>query len=219
MAQLIHDIEWGDPILPVVHDREWEAELKAQGSTVHDALTRVSRSHWIRKAYVDWRKVEITQIPNRLLHIGGLVVSQENACRYCYGVARSMMRVFGYSEKLINHIEREMQLAELDEKDSAFIQFCRNLARSNPRPAKAERDKLIALGFTPLTVAEMAFFITSHCFLNRVSTFISAPPQVFLERLSSHFRLKTVLSQPLGLRQRICLLPPSGQKRGQSTPR
>jgi alkylhydroperoxidase family enzyme len=100
-------------------------------------------------------------------------------------MARSQMRLFGYSEKMISNIEREMQLAELDGKDRLFIQFCRNLARSNPRPPKADRDKLISLGFTPLAVSEMAFHIANQCFINRVATFISSPPMYKIEKFST----------------------------------
>jgi alkylhydroperoxidase family enzyme len=183
MAKLINEIEWGEPILPRVQDPEWEAEVEAELGTVPDLMTRVSRSHWLRKACLTWERIPVTEMPVRLRDIGALVTAQENACRYCYGVARSQMLLFGYSEKMISHIEREMQLAELNEKDRSFIQFCRNLARSNPRPAKADRDKLIRLGFSQLAVSEMAFLITNHCFYNRVATFISCPPMHKLEKL------------------------------------
>ncbi len=187
MAQLINDIEWGEPTLPIVHDPEWEAEVKADIGRVPDLLMRVSRSPWLRKACLKWARYPVTEFPKHLGDIGALVTAQENACRYCYGVARSQMRVFGYSEKMISNIEREMQLAEMDEKDRTFIQFCRNLARSNPRPPKTDRDKLIRLGFTPLAVSEMVFHITNHCFINRVATFISGPPMYKFEKLSTSF--------------------------------
>ncbi len=187
MAQLMNEIEWGEPILPSVEDPEWEAKVKAEMGTIPDLMTRVSRSRWLRNACLRWERLPVKEIPVRLAEIGALVTAQENACRYCYGAARAQMQVFGYSKKMINQIEREMQLAELDEKDRSFIQFCRNLARSNPRPAKADRDKLIRLGFTPLAVSEMAFLITNHCFYNRVATFISCTPLHKFENLAGSF--------------------------------
>jgi len=187
MADKDKNMEWSDPILPVIKDTEWEAEVKAEIGTVPDLMTRVSPSRWLRKVILDWERLPVKHFPVRLRDIGALVTAQENACRYCYGVARSQMRLFGYSEKMINNIEREMHLAELDEKDRTFIHFCRNLARSNPRPPKADRDNLIRLGFTPLAVAEMAFLITNHCFYNRVATFISCLPMYELERLAGSF--------------------------------
>ena len=88
---------------------------------------------------------------------------------------------------MINGIEQDMLMAELDQKDRTFIRFCRNLARSNPRPPKAEKDKLVSLGFTELQVTEMAFHIARECFVNRVVTFISSPPMYGFERLSESF--------------------------------
>jgi alkylhydroperoxidase family enzyme len=184
MANLINEMEWGEPILPRFEDHEWETEVKAELGMVPDLMTRVSRSHWLRNACLNWERLPVKEMPVRLRDIGALVTAQENACRYCYGVARSQMRLFGYSEKMISNIEREMQLAEMDERDSSFIQFCRNLSRSNPRPAKSDRDKLIRLGFSELAVSEMAFLITNHCFYNRVATFISCPPMHKLEKLA-----------------------------------
>ena len=183
MAQLINEIEWGEPILPVVHNSEWEAEVKADIGFVPDTVKRVSRSPWLRKIMLTWQRVPIEQFPRRLADIATLVVAQENACRFCYGVARAQLRLFGYSEKMISNIEREMHLAEMDEKDRAFIQFCRNLSRSNPRPPKADRDKLIRLGFTPKAVSEMAFLIANHCLLNRVCTFLSCPLGSIFEKM------------------------------------
>lgn len=187
MTNLINEMEWGEPILPSVEDPEWETEVKTELGAVPDLMTRVSRSHWLRNACLNWERLPVTEMPVRLMDIGALVTAQENACRYCYGIARSQMRLFGYSEKMISNIEREMQLAELNEKDRSFIQFCRNLARSNPRPAKADRDKLIRLGFSQLAVSEMAFLITNHCFYNRVATFICCPPMYKFENLVGSF--------------------------------
>ncbi len=187
MAELMNGMEWGEPILPIVNDPEWEAEVKSDIGFVPDIMKRVSRSKWIRKACLKWARYEVTEFPKRLGDIAMLVTAQENACRYCYGVARSQLRLFGYSEKMINQIEKRMQLAELDEKERTFILFCRNLSRSIPRPPKADRDKLISLGFSQLAVAEMAFFIANMCFINRVATFISCLPMYELEKISGSF--------------------------------
>lgn len=187
MVQLLHEIEWGDPILPVVKDPEWEAEVKADVGYMPDILTRVSRSPWLRQICLKWTRIPVKAIPRHLSDVGALVVAQENACRYCYGVARSQMRLFGYSEKLISTIERDMHLAEMDEKDRSFIRFCRNLSRSNPRPPKADREKLIRLGFKPLAVSEMAFLIANNCLLNRVCTFMSCPLENKFGQLEKSF--------------------------------
>jgi alkylhydroperoxidase family enzyme len=188
MPALLNEIEWGEPILPEVEDKEWRAQVKSElDGVVTDFLMIVSPSGWLRLACLRWPRYQVTQFPQRLADIATLVTAQENACRYCYGIARSQLKLFGYSEKSINRIELGLHLAELDEKERAFIQFCRNLAKSSPRPPKRERQRLVDLGFSELAVAEMAFYIANHCFLNRTATFLSCPLFNRLERVSDSF--------------------------------
>ena len=132
MTVLLNEIEWSEPTLSVVRDAKWEAEVKADIGMVPDIHTRTSRSPWLRSAILKWPRYEAQEFPRKLADICSLVAAQENACRYCYGVARSWMRLWGYSEKMISNIERNAQIAEMDEKEKAFIRFCRNLAGQTP---------------------------------------------------------------------------------------
>ena len=176
MPTLLSEIEWGEPILPLVEEREWKKQVKFElGGESPALMLIVSPSKWLRLVCLKWPRYVPQQFPQRLADIATLVTAQENACRYCYGVARAQLKLFGYSEKLINKIEKGLQLAELDEKELTFIQFCRNLARSSPRPPKKEREKLISLGYSEQAVAEMAFYIANHCMVNRTATFLSCP--------------------------------------------
>jgi alkylhydroperoxidase family enzyme len=187
MAQLLNEIEWGSPLVGPVVVPEWEVEAKEKFGGSSDYLRRVAPIPWLRRTCAAWPLCPISVLPVRLADLMFLVVSQENSCRYCYGAARAHMHILGYSERVISQIEREMQLAELDEKDEAFIRFCRNLARSNPRPARAQREEMIRLGFSQQQVKEAAFLIANHCFHNRVATFLAAPPVLGYERLGRSF--------------------------------
>lgn len=181
----INEIEWGAPILPVVDDPVWKKQVKNElGGESPDLNMIVSPSHWLRMVVLRWPRYVPQEFPQRLADIATLVCAQENACRYCYGIARSQLKLFGYSEKLITEIEKGLQLAELNEKERTFIQFCRNLARSSPRPPKKDRNRLIELGYSERAVAEMAFYIANHCFVNRTATFLSCPLFNKLERVS-----------------------------------
>ncbi len=191
----MNEIEWSEPTISKVHDEEWEAEVKADIGKVGDIHIRTSRSPWLRNTILKWPRYEVKEFPRKFADICSLVAAQENACRYCFGVARSWMRLWGYSELMISNIERNVQMAELDEKERAFIRFCRNLSRSNPKPPKHDRDELLRLGYSPLAIAEMAFIIVNHCFVNRVSTFIAVPPYDELERLPN--TILGILLRPL----------------------
>jgi alkylhydroperoxidase family enzyme len=192
MALLLNEIEWGEPVLPPVSDPDFEAEAKRRAGHVADLYRRLAPSPWLREAAVSLDSYKFRHIPDKLVALGALVTSQENACRYCYGAVRSFLRIMGYPEGLISKLEREAQLAELHEKERAFFQFCRSLARSKPRPARAERDELIRLGYSPQAVAEMAFMIATGCFYNRLSTFIACPPELKLERFAASLPGKLV---------------------------
>ena len=71
-----------------------------------------------------------------------------------------------------------------DPRDLAFVEFCRSLARSRPRPSRSAREKLLKLGYSAPEVAEMAFLIAMGCFYNRVATLIACPPELKLERMA-----------------------------------
>jgi len=187
MAQLLSEIEWGEPLVPAVTLPEWDAETKRRFGGSQDYWRRVAPIPWLREACATWMFYPLRALPVRLADIGFLVVSQENACRYCYGAARAHLRILGYSDRFISQLEREVQLAELDPKEQAFIRFCRSLARSNPRPARPQLDEMLRLGFSEAALTETVFFIVDHCFHNRVATFMALPPVLGYERMGRSF--------------------------------
>lgn len=195
MSLLIHEIVWSPPILPRVRVPEWEAEVQDELGRVPDSLTRVSRSPWIRQTVFKWPRYKTRYLARRYRDICDIVSAQENACRYCYGYVKAQMRFLGYSERMIRSIEEDVLGAELDDKDRVLVQFCRNLSRSRPRPPKDDLEKLKAVGFRHLEVAELVFLTINNCFMNRVSTFISVPPMDYMEKLSVSFKGK--LLRPL----------------------
>ena len=208
MAQLLNEIEWAEPVLPAVENAEWEAVVKRAVGHVSDVHRRVSPSPWLRRACLRTDSYRVSHMPVQLVDRGALVTAQESSCRYCYGAVRAFMRILGYSERMIGRIEREAQMGELDPKERAFLQFCRNLARSNPRPARAEREALIALGYAPLAVTEMAFFIAMNCFFNRVTTLAACPPEAGLEKFSG-----SLAGRLLALAGPVLLRPLMNRKR------
>ena len=187
MAQLLDEIEWGQAILPRVSDPTWEVEVKRRAGQVSEVDRRVASSPWVREVCVSMTAYRPVAMPQRLFNIGALVTAQENSCRYCYGANRAYMKILGYSESFISRIERDATFAELDEKERAFISFCRNLARSRPRPVKADYEALVALGFAPLAVTEMAMMIALGCYYNRIGILIACPPEHAFERVANSF--------------------------------
>jgi alkylhydroperoxidase family enzyme len=185
MAQSVDEIVWGEPIVPLGDDPAWLAEVKRRAGTVSGIYPRIAPVPWLREMCLTLDTTRLQHVSKHLENVVKMVTAQENSCRYCYGAVRSYMRILGYSEGYIGRIERETRMAELDEKERAVVEFCRMLARSNPRPAGAERQRLIGLGFTPLTVVEMAYLIAGCCIYNRVGTLIACPPEHGFERFAN----------------------------------
>jgi alkylhydroperoxidase family enzyme len=185
MAQLLDEIQWGEPILPAVADPAWEAEIKRRGGRVFGVDRRVAPLPWLREACLGMTTYRPSEVSQRLFTLGAMVTAQENSCRYCYGANRAFLKILGYSESFISRLERDAHVAELDDRERGFIAFCRNLARSRPRPAKAERDALIKLGYAPLAVHEIAFLIAMGCFYNRIGVLTACPPELGFERLAN----------------------------------
>jgi alkylhydroperoxidase family enzyme len=177
MAQLLDEIQWGAPLLAPDIDPAWEAELKRRGGNASEVDRRIAPSPWIREACLGINTGRVSAISAHLFNVAALVTSQENACRYCYGANRAYMKMLGYSESYIRRIEQDVHLAELDEKERALVAFCRNLARSRPRPARAELDELVRLGYTREAAHEIALWIALGCFYNRISILIASPPE------------------------------------------
>ena len=185
MAALLDEIQWGEPIVPAVADAAWEAEIKRRGGRVGEVDRRVAPNPWLREACLGVATYHPSEVPQKLFNIGALVTAQENSCRYCYGANRAYMKILGYSEAFISRLERDAHLAELDDRERGFVAFCRNLARSRPRPARADRDRLIALGYAPLAVQEIAFLIAVGCFYNRIGVLAACPPELGFERMAN----------------------------------
>lgn len=213
MAQLLNEIQWGEPLLAPDIDPAWEAELKRRGGNVSEVDRRIARSAWLREACLGITVGRACAIPAHLFNVAALVTAQENACRYCYGANRAYMKMLGYSESYVGAIERDVHLAELNEKERALVTFCRNLARSRPRPALADRDALVRLGYTRLAAHEIALWIALGCFYNRVSVLIAAPPEQGFEHWVSAkqwwFSLAGPVMRMLAARRRRGALDPA----------
>jgi alkylhydroperoxidase family enzyme len=173
MAKLLQEIEWEAPLVPI-QSPDYETELVQK------------LSPWLQRAAVEITgPVVFSYADPKLIGISQLVTSQENACRHCYGVERAVMKFWGYSEKQIRDLEEEASLA--DGITRRVVEFARKLAKSNPTPARKDRDALLAGGLSEQAVCEIAAHVGESCFANRMATFLALPPNDKVERLSNGF--------------------------------
>jgi alkylhydroperoxidase family enzyme len=176
MALLLDEIRWeGEPLLDRTEDLAWRKQVKRVMGKNPRLMDWVAGSPWMREASLDLFRLRYRSAPDRLVGVTTMVTSQENACRYCYGVARANLSSAGLPEKELDAIERDAQSASADEKERAVVRFVRTLSQSKPRPARKDREELEALGYAPLTVVELAYHVSIWCYANRVATFLAVP--------------------------------------------
>ena len=180
---LLTELEWLErPLVEESSDPEWEKEVIEVFGMVPGCLRRTAPLPWLRRAYFDWSRTPGTSLSEGQIELAAFVTSQENACRYCYGIARTRLRMLGFTEEMVDRVEKNARLAEADPEERELVRFCRNLARSRPRPSRAARATLESVGFSPLQTVELAWVTATASFCNRVSTLLAVPPELEMEQ-------------------------------------
>jgi uncharacterized peroxidase-related enzyme len=181
MALLVDQLQWSEPLVPAIDDPAWEAEVRGLMGMMPGSFRHTASSRWVRQTYLDAVRCRLPSLAPSEFELAGLVTSQENACRYCYGSARVRMKMIGFTDAMIDRIERNVQLVEAEPRERELVIFCRNLARSKPRPSRQARERMREVGFSALQTAELAFVVALVGFCNRVSTLLAVPPELEME--------------------------------------
>src|SRR5438874_2267242 len=170
--------EWGDCLVPTVAvSPELVAEVRGAVGAVPDWLARVAPCPWLVRAMCGAMTKPLAYAPPKLIDLVGIVVSQDNSCRYCYGVQRTIMRILGYRDDYIERLLRDVHAADVTPAERAALDFARRISRANPLPGHAEFEQVVRAGLTPLAVAEVAAATATYNFANRMATLLALPPE------------------------------------------
>lgn len=146
------------------------------------ALPTVSWSPWLAEASVRFGPAFRTGLSPRLAGLIALVVSQDNACRFCYGLTRSMLRILGMSEGAIRQLEADLHTAPLSDREQAALEFARRVSRAAPRVGPEDLEHLKAAGFSAAEAVNITFVAAASVFSNRMMTLLAIQPE-FIERM------------------------------------
>jgi AhpD family alkylhydroperoxidase len=171
-------MEWDDALIPRgVVPAPLRAEVRGMIGAVPAWVAHVATAPWFVRAMIRMMSKPVAFVPPRLCDLIMLVVSQDNSCRYCFGMQRAIMRVLGYRETELARLEREHELADASQAERAALEFARKISRANPRISGAERDAVAAAGYSPVGIAEIAFLAAATVFANRSATLLALPPE------------------------------------------
>jgi AhpD family alkylhydroperoxidase len=197
---ILAGMEWGTPWLdpgPVPPDLA-AAVKKSTGGILPGWATRLSSVPWLVHGFARLNEKRVAHMPLALFDLIGMVVSQDNSCRYCFGAVRAVLNVQGYDDATIRRMEQDIHLANFSRAEVAALHFARKVSQANPRPSASDLQALSQAGFSPPAVAEIAYVASFAGFFNRISTFFALPPEPF-ERWLTHPLARLV--RPLLARQ------------------
>ena len=99
-----------------------------------------------------------------------LLVSQENGCKMCVDVHKSIAKMLGLSEEKIAQILQGIDGIDTEEKNKSLLRFCIKASRKdNYKIQKHEIDDLKALGFSDVQVLEAVAITGYFNYINTLS--------------------------------------------------
>ncbi len=185
MPASLEQIEWCDvPLVPPIPDPRWEAEFMRRFGRPTNFLPFLTPVRWM---FLADEVLESRVTPNLspdLEKLISLVVAMDNSCRYCYGAYRSVLKIMGYSERLIRKMEESLAVDELMPQEKIVLEFARKVTRSAPRVSAVDLKELSEAGFSQIQIAEIAYIVGNNAIGNRVATLLALPPAE-VEKLES----------------------------------
>jgi AhpD family alkylhydroperoxidase len=177
MGNALADVEWDACVLEPHRDRELEAYVRRGFGTVPSSVAYFTPVPWVVRAMA-----EMSPAGSPLLHVDsvladliGLVVSQDNSCRYCFGVQRLLLRVHGVPDARIAKLEQGFLDAEIDPRAKAGLDFARRLSRAAPPASASDTQALRAAGWSSEAIRELAFHSVFTVYMNRLMTTAAIP--------------------------------------------
>ena len=186
----ILEVEWGEPLLQRTPDPELAAKAR-EGGRVNPATDVFVPVPWLYLAanILNRRLLRLVWLDHDLADLSGLVISQDNSCRYCYAVQRMLLTSVGFAEERIAKLEETFLLAELGPRERAALEFARRVSRSNPLVTRADLEPLRAAGLSDEEVQELCGLVALNLFFNRIST-IPANPTAGWEALPDRWYVR-----------------------------
>lgn len=213
-------VEWEACLLEPVVDPAATRALRRELGFVPHGTTFFLDSPWIRRAPLLLRSffMPLVHVRPAVQEMIALVVSQDNACRYCYAATRSLLRILGYPEARIRRLDEGLPSTDLDPRERLALDFARRVSRASPLASAADARPLLEAGWDEAGVREIAFVTVVNIFYNRLSTLAALPPEA-VERLATTWRVRLLRPFVVWMLKRrrvpaMSMAPPPGQAAG-----
>lgn len=212
MTNALAHVAWEPCLLEPRPDRAIEAYARRRFGMPNPTVRHFTAAPWVARAAVDLHPEYglLLRLDQQTADLIGLIVSQENACRYCFSAVRALLWFQGMDRGRIERIERDLAGAELSPRTRAAIAYARSQSREGPAGARRGWSGLREAGFDALERKEIAFTVALTDIANRLCT-IPALPVAPVEHMPEQWA--TRLLRPL-----IHWLTARTRRRGSAVP-
>src|SRR3989442_1581334 len=122
LAAATANLEWGECIVPAAPvPPALQAEVRKAVGAVPGWLARLAPSPWLVRGLCEIIARPFAHAPPEGVNQGALGGSQENSCRYCYGIQRAGLKIFGQPDRAIHALGRGAVVATLDGSPAAGV--------------------------------------------------------------------------------------------------
>jgi len=193
MSTALAHVEWESCLIAPRPDREIEAYARRRLGVPNPTVRYFTAVPWVAHVLIDLHPEYglLMRLDQHTADLIGLIVSQENSCRFCFAAVRASLWFQGMDQARIERIERDLTQADLPPRTRAAIEYARSQSRSGPAGARRAWGGLREAGFDALERKEIAFTVALTDIANRVST-IAAVPVVPMERLPEQWAPRLV---------------------------
>ena len=212
MANALSHVTWEACLIEPRPDRELEAYARRRLGVPHMTVRYFTAVPWVARVIVDLHPEYelLMRLDPQIADLIGLIVSQENACRFCFAAVHASLWFQGMDPERIRRIEGDLARADLSPQARAAIDYARAQSRNGPAGARPAWSALREAGFDALERKEIAFSVALTDIANRIST-IAAVPVLPMERMPEQWA--TRLMRPL-----LHWLMGRSKKRGTAAP-
>ncbi len=191
MANPLEHVAWEPCLIEPRPDRALESYARRRMGMPNPALRYFGPVPWLTRALIDLHPEYglLVHLDQDVADLVGLVVSQENSCRYCFAASRALLWLQGMKRERIQRLEQDLSRTDLPPATQAAIALGRSQSRKGPAGMRTAWQAMRRLGVRAEELKEIAFTVATCDFSNRVHT-IPAIPARPVERLPEQFMVR-----------------------------
>ncbi|HEX6017762.1 MAG TPA: hypothetical protein VFZ28_06660 [Burkholderiaceae bacterium] len=181
MASALAHVAWEPCVAEARHDRDLEAHARRRMGLPNPAVRYFAAAPWVARMAIDIHPEQglLLQLDLHTADLVGLVVSQENACRFCFAAVRAVLWFQGMDRQRVLRVEQELVRPDLPVPVRAALDYARAQSRTGPAGAHPAWAALRAAGVGAAEAREIAFTVSVTDCSNRLHTALAIPPQPF----------------------------------------